>query len=829
MGLRLASARAVGAAATWALRRLMHRHASTLPGKLALSMDPGFLMHMRPRLACGCVMVAGTNGKTTVTNLLADAFEAHGLNIACNRAGANLKTGVATALLQAGDADWGVFEIDELWLAQVLPQLRPSCVVLLNFFRDQLDRMGEIALVQRSIADALAAHPQTALIYNADDPLCQAVADSVRKAGVNAIAFGLAKDTSHEPRREDLDGPCQSGMPTASTQMCPNCDTLLRYEWRHYAQLGSYACPACGFARGDLSYEGYGVHESESGIQLGVRALGQARADASQSPLGDVRISAPLAGMYSAYNLLAACAVANWCGVPLDAVRVAASALKPDNGRQQSYVIDGMRVLLNLAKNPAGFDQNIRIIRQDVRQSVAGFFVNDNVVDGRDVSWLWDARFEELADAAGLRVYAGGTRAHDVQVRLKYAGVKAGLAQDADALLDQARGLSSNSHVYLVANYTALPHVKEQLDRMVTTSRTVHVGTDDAAGFVGGYGAGAAGRTASGRENSESADVPADPDGMTDARVVERDPGAWETKESTKGLADPCRVSNVQVVERGAGAIGGATMQASHGELVIAHLYPELLNLYGDGGNVRVLLSRACWRGVDARVVRAGCATTDGDGVCGAVGLEEALAVADIAFLGGGPDREQRMACHDLLRHARSLRDYIQDDGVLLAICGGYQILGREWLLGDETVAGAGVIDVTTTRAAGGAHDRLVGNVVLDSPLACLPDVGYENHAGRTRLLDGAEPFGRVMDGRGFGNDDESGADGVLYRNVVGTYLHGPLLSKNPEVADWLIARALQRRARLRGCPAPILAPLDDSVERAANAAMLDRMGVGKR
>lgn len=247
--------------------------------------------------------------------------------------------------------------------------------------------------------------------------------------------------------------------------------------------------------------------------------------------------------------------------------------------------------------------------------------------------------------------------------------------------------------------------------------------------------------------------------------------------------------------------------------VVIAHLFPDLLNLYGDGGNVRILAQRLRWRGIPVEVRRV----NHGESID--------LAGVDLVFLGGGPDREQRLASSELMRMRDELRAYVEDGGVLLAICGGYQILGREWLLGDEVVEGLGIVDMTTERAAGGSADRLIDNIVLRSPLATLPVVGYENHAGRTRLGTGVEAFGLVASSMGCGNNEADKADGVRYKNLVGTYLHGPLLAKNPEVADHLLARALERSAARSGIAAPTLAPLDDSVETGANETLCKRFG----
>ena len=159
--LRFRLAVAAGSALTWGLREVAHRAAGNMPGKVALRVDPALIGHLRPRFKRGIVVVTGTNGKTTVTNLVAAAIETSGQDVACNRDGANLESGVATAMLQSHGADWGVFESDELWLAKILPRLQPDYVVLLNLFRDQLDRMGEIDHIQAAIASALEASPET--------------------------------------------------------------------------------------------------------------------------------------------------------------------------------------------------------------------------------------------------------------------------------------------------------------------------------------------------------------------------------------------------------------------------------------------------------------------------------------------------------------------------------------------------------------------------------------------------------------------------------------------------------------------------------------------
>lgn len=737
MGLQFAGARAVSAVSTWGLKNVFRRPAANFPGKIALYLDPRLIADLAPKLERGSVCVVGTNGKTTVTNLLADALELAGKRVVCNRTGANLDSGVATSLLHAGPSDWGVFECDELWLAKILPQLQATYVVLLNLFRDQLDRVGEIDRIQDSIVLALEKSPNTVLVYNADDPLCARIAE---RAANRSIAFGV---------NEDLGLPQNS---VADAQMCQRCSSMLEYAYRQYGQLGAFSCPTCGFTRPALDYAAEDVHLGLDGLSFSVRKGSDEEAAGS--------INAPYTGAYMVYNLLATAAAADLAGCPLPSLQKAIDAFDPQNGRLQTFGIAGRRVLLNLAKNPTGFNQNLKIVAQDPRNKVVAFFVNDKEGDGRDVSWLWDIDFEELADdPADLAVFAGGIRANDMQVRLKYAGIDAQVVADADDLLERIANLPTEENAYLIANYTALPPV-----HAVLTARA----EGDAASR------GAAGDAGSDQPASAPTDAPA-------------------------------RSSS------------GAERQAapeSAPSLTIAHLFPDLLNLYGDGGNVRILEQRLRWRGIPVEVKRVNHGeTVDLSGV-------------DLVMLGGGPDREQRLASDELMGMRDQLRAYVEDGGVLLAICGGYQILGHEWLLGDEVVKGLGIVDMTTERASGGSGDRLIDNIVLTSPLAKRPVVGYENHAGRTHLGAGVEPFGSVASATGHGNNDADKQDGVRYKNVVGTYLHGPLLAKNPEVADDLLARALDRLAARTGQPAIRLEPLDDAVEQDANEAMTKKLGV---
>lgn len=765
MGLRFGLAKMIGATLTWGLRSVCHRPAANTPGKIALYADPALISDLTPRLRRGSVVVVGTNGKTTVTNLLADVVERSGQSVVCNRTGANLDSGVATALLQSKGADWGVFESDELWMAKILPHLQSNYVVLLNLFRDQLDRCGEIDRIQDSIVATLGKSPKTVLVYNADDPLCAMIAERAAalpgRGTTPSVPFGVAESM-------DL---AQNAV--ADATVCQRCSSMFEYGFRQYGQLGEYRCPNCGFARPELEFSAEDVELGARGLKFAAvdrRASSDVAGDAGAAWSCDVRAS--FSGAYMVYNLLAVATAASLLGCAPDDVAEAIDAFDPKNGRLQDYEIEGHRVLLNLAKNPTGFNQNLRIVAQDAGPKAVAFFVNDKEGDGRDVSWIWDIDFEELASQRDCIVFVGGERRNDLQVRLKYAGVDARLIGGVDevfAALSAGVGLPADAGVYAIANYTALP--------------VVHAALNEAA------------KRAAAGEGGSREDAPASGD-----RVAASAPAA----------AAPTPTA----VDGATSASAPAIADEQDPTLVIAHMFPDLLNLYGDGGNVRALEQRCRWRGIPVEVRRVEHGQT--------IDLSE----VDLVFLGGGPDREQKLASSQLMRMRDDIVRFVEEDGALLAICGGYQILGKTWLLGEEEVEGLGVLDIETHRP-GTSADRLIGNVVLDSTVASRPVVGYENHAGRTYLSAGMKALGSVRAGKG--NNGEDGVDGALHRNVVATYLHGPLLPKNPEVADYLIRAALKRRSARTGVSACELAPLDDAVEIAANEYVVARFAPSAR
>ncbi len=241
-------------------------------------------------------------------------------------------------------------------------------------------------------------------------------------------------------------------------------------------------------------------------------------------------------------------------------------------------------------------------------------------------------------------------------------------------------------------------------------------------------------------------------------------------------------------------------------ELRIAHLYPELMNIYADRGNIITLVSRCRWRGVDVRVDNFGPGETP------------AWREYDFFYLGGGQDREQRLVARDLASKGAGLADAVERGAALLAICGGFQLLGQYYRTSaGETMEGVELFKAYTVAG----RRRLIGNVVVESRMDgnIFELAGFENHSGKTYLTEEGQPLGRVV--AGFGNNAEDKTEGIIYRSAIGTYLHGPLLPKNPELADFLLQRSLRRRY---GAEA-VLASLEDGLEREAHSVAIKRAG----
>ncbi len=436
---KLALARAARAAS-----RRTGRGGTTAPGRLLLELDDNAIRTLGGRLEDGSVCLSATNGKTTTASMLAAILERAGERVVHNRAGSNMHWGIATALLDAGRerGELGLFEVDEAWLPEVARQLEPRALVLCNLFRDQLDRYGELETIADRWAELVAGRDgRSAFVLNADDPL---VADLGRERS-QVTYFGVEDDSLALPELQHA----------ADSKHCRNCGHAYVYEAIYLGHLGRYRCPNCGRARPDTAVTAKRVWlNGMDGSEVDLRA-----------PQGSVTVKLPLPGLYNVYNALAAAAAAIALGASLDHVRAGLEEMSAVFGRVERIPIAGRLVAILLVKNPAGANEVLRTLTLEGGRVDLWLALNDKIADGRDVSWIWDADFELLRGRV-RRATCSGTRAEEMALRLKYAGIDAELAVDrnlARSLDDAVRDRDGDAPLFALPTYTALLELRDVL------------------------------------------------------------------------------------------------------------------------------------------------------------------------------------------------------------------------------------------------------------------------------------------------------------------------------------------------------------------------------
>ena len=407
---------------------------TSLPGLVIQKLDPGFVRRRAARLDGGIVVVSGTNGKTTTAAMIAAILRSGGDVVVTNASGANLFRGVAASLatMPTGSRA-GVFEVDEGALARLVPALRPRALVLTNVFRDQLDRFGEPETVAGLLGDAARLVRGTgAVVANVDDPLLwHAVRDT------EPVGYGVV--TPPEPPEMAAGGPVFDAEP----EVCPRCGGPLAYRRRTIAHLGAASCAACGWSTPDPPFL--------------AEVRGASTFDSMSLRLSDVDVDVGIGGLHNAYNAAAAVAAASTFGVTARDAAVALREFSARFGRTERLDVDGARVWVLLMKNPAGASVLVRQVVAERRVGAVLLMVSDRDADGRDVSWIWDANFEPLV-RRGLPIVAGGIRAADVAVRVKYAGGETvAVEPDPGRALAAARGAApSGTDVAALATYTSM-------------------------------------------------------------------------------------------------------------------------------------------------------------------------------------------------------------------------------------------------------------------------------------------------------------------------------------------------------------------------------------
>jgi lipid II isoglutaminyl synthase (glutamine-hydrolysing) len=408
---------------------------TTVPGKVLTFLAPGAVERLAARLPQGTALVSATNGKTTTTAMVADILEGR-VRLAHNSSGANLISGVASTLLSARDAELGLFEVDEAALPDVARRVHPRALCLGNLFRDQLDRYGELELVAERWRRAVAAlGAGTALVVNGDDPQV----GELGRDRPDSIVFGL-----DDPRRA-----APELQHAADSKWCLRCGAPYDYSAAYIGHLGDYRCPACGHARPalDLAARSIELH--------GLEAVSFELVDREGSL--PVRLSLP--GLYNVYNALAAAALARVLGASRDEIKSGLERFTAAFGRFERLRIGERTMLVLLVKNPAGANEVVRTLVAGGAPGLAVIALNDEIADGRDVSWIWDVDFEPLLESLE-RVVVTGQRAAELALRFKYAGFDEGSIEVEPELgraLDRGLELTpSGGELFVIPTYTAM-------------------------------------------------------------------------------------------------------------------------------------------------------------------------------------------------------------------------------------------------------------------------------------------------------------------------------------------------------------------------------------
>ncbi len=413
-GLAVVGGRAAGAVS----RRLHLGGGTSIVGMVARGIYPPIVEHLAGQLEHGSIVVTGTNGKTTTSSFIAAILSDAGLRVWRNREGSNLMRGVASSLviralpsgrLRRSGRAIAVLEIDEAVLPQVTHIVPPRVAVFTNLFRDQLDRYGEVDSIVARWKQAVDALPtDTTLVLNADDPSVANLGASfpgrVMYYGIDDPSLDLAQQKDNSDRHQVID-----------TRVCPRCGNDFTYTMRFYSHMGHYHCPVCGLTRPKVDIRAVRV-QLDSFDRLRVMV------DSSIASTQQHEVIIPLPGIYNVYNALASITTTQVLDIGWEPITTGIEQSKPVFGRGERVQAEGRTIRLLLAKNPTGFNEVLRTLFYEGVPRHVLFVLNNNIADGRDISWIWDVDFERCVGRTQALVVSG-TRALDLALRLKYAGI----------------------------------------------------------------------------------------------------------------------------------------------------------------------------------------------------------------------------------------------------------------------------------------------------------------------------------------------------------------------------------------------------------------------
>lgn len=429
--------------------RLLGRGGTTLPGKLALKICPSLFSDLSDRFRI--IMITGTNGKTTTARIISGMLNQAGIKFITNKSGANLSSGIATTLVSSLSLTGkslvrtALLETDEGAFRTIAPKLKPEIIIVTNFFEDQLDRFGHVYATLNSVKEGILGSPESKLILNADDSLCASLGQTLPNP---VVYFGLADNVYPEDYLKA----------SSDVAYCINCKSRYDYLSNSFGHLGHFKCPNCGYERPSAQIECTQVLEYDnlsSTIEIKVK---------------DEKIAVKLAlpGLYNIYNALAGAAVGHFLELTEDNIVHVLEDFESGFGRMESIKIDGRTLQMILVKNPTGFNQVLKYLLTQKDHCVVAFLINDKLGDGTDISWLWDVNFEILPLMEKIRCfYASGTRAEDMAVRLKYAGIPEKsiiIEKNSEELINSMiKASNENETLYLLPTYTAMLETRKSL------------------------------------------------------------------------------------------------------------------------------------------------------------------------------------------------------------------------------------------------------------------------------------------------------------------------------------------------------------------------------
>lgn len=694
--------------------KICHKNGGNFLGKIAFDWNPEIFKYFK--VNCPVIAVSATNGKTMTNNCIGYTLKTAGNKVVSNVEGNNMETGILSTILKnctlTGKikADYLVFEVDESYIPVVFKDFRLDTLVILNFFRDQLDRNGEVESLILRINEFLKTYNGN-LVLNNDDPNVARLGQA-NPSNNNVYYFSVDKyKFATEQIKEAGEG-----------KFCPFCKTRLEYEYYQYSHVGKFKCPNCNFGDNE-------IYKLATNVDLKNRCFD---IDGNTYKINGNSI-------YLIYNYTAVYSVCSLYDISNDVVKKAFSNFALNNGRLEEITIHGVPTIINLAKNPTGSNVSLRILNEDDSQKELLFVLNDNIADGFDVSWIWDINFNNLNNVS--RVVTSGTRAYDIAIRIKTSGFPAEKIEPYLNLEDAVKALyKTDVKKYVIANYTSLQPTRHELKKFDEMNK-----------------------------NNNVADTNTNTNDIFNVKNPEVD-----TKEISQNIEN----SQVQNNEEKS--------------IKILYLYPDMLELYGDYGNIQVLKYRIESRGYKAIIDRYSI----GDG---APNFND----YDIVFAGGGADNEQSILAEDLVKYKENIKEAVNNGVFFLLICGAYQLFGKYYKgVEGNIIPGLEVFDYYTV-ANPDRKKRCIGNIVIDANLRSSNNdtdssesntktkvIGFENHGGQT--FDISNSFGNVLFGNGnkFGDSEE----GFFENNIIATYLHGPLLSKNPVLCDYIIKYCLDRK-----------------------------------